>query len=111
MFHGPSGVQSGSTEINPTDGSYTIELPTGERKVTVVAAAKAAATRGPGAAKEKSNAPPKGAELPADVRAKFERKDTGAKYVTLPEQYGDPAKSGLTVTIKGGSTTFDIPIP
>ena len=60
----------------------------------------------------KSHGPPKDSKLPPDVTAKmFERKETGAKHVPVPEQYSDPEKSGFKVTIKGGSTPFDIDIP
>ena len=41
----------------------------------------------------------------------YERKSSGAKYVLVPEQYTKPDTSGLKVTVKGGTTTFDIAVP
>ena len=108
FFHGPSGVPSGSAVINPADGTYSIELPVGERKVSVTPASPRLPSEGKGGPKGKS----KDGKLPPDGSAKtVEKKEWGAKHVPVPVQYTDPEKSSLKVTIKGGSTPFDIAIP
>ena len=113
VFIGSGGVPSGSADIDPANGTYSIELPVGERKVAVTPFPKMNATGGKGGADAKGKAygPPKDSGAPPDVSKAFERKETGAKHVPIPEQYKDAEKSGLKVSVKGGSTPFDIDIP
>jgi hypothetical protein len=108
VFFSP-GKGSVPAQISP-DGSYTIaKVPIGPVKISVeTASAKpAAAPKGmtppPGAA----NVPPDAANSPVYGG----QKSSGGKYVPIPENYGDPEKSGLSYTVQSGSQSHNIELP
>lgn len=92
-----------------SDGSYSItKLPRGPAKITVTFSRenpltkmnpriKAKAEKGIQQQMEATKAHSKGESAPAST-----------ENVTLPEKYGDPAKSGLKVDVTGGKQTFDM---
>jgi hypothetical protein len=70
------------------DGSYKVTgVPTGEAKVAV-------SSPDPNQVAAKGGAP------------KIEAK----KWFAIPPKYGDPEKSGLKLSVNGGSNPFDIPL-
>ena len=114
VFFGPSGSGGGSAPINPVDGTYSIEnLPTGELKVAVEPYGKPerAPQPGMGSKEPKNTGPPKDINMPPEMAKQYEKKSTGAKHVLVPEQYTKPDTSGFKVTVKAGTTTFDIAVP
>jgi hypothetical protein len=86
QFLGDKGT--GTANIQP-DGTYKCtDAPLGATKVTVVV------PNLPGGA-----APLGGKDMP---------KTSSGPSVQVPEKYGNAATSGLTLTVKSGSQTFDI---
>lgn len=119
-------LQSGAVNIVPegkggtfgstigTDGSYSIaKVPPGPAKISVVSGSSKAPSSqeiqrgmGPGAA----SVAQKGMEKQKSMlKEKGKPADAGPiEEVNLPEKYGDPERSGLTVTITGGKQNHDI---
>ena len=93
-FFGPSN-QAASAPINP-DGTYTpTDVPLGSVKVIVNTPRPAAEMKK--AAKQMKKRFGKGIEYPESVDS-----------VSVPDKYGDPAKSPLGLTVKEGSQPYDI---
>jgi hypothetical protein len=93
-FFGPSN-QAASAPINP-DGTYTAtDVPLGSVKVIVNTLRPTAELKK--AAKQMKKRFGKGNEYPESSDA-----------VSVPEKYGDPAKSPLSLTVKEGSQPYDI---
>jgi hypothetical protein len=96
-----------SVQINE-DGTYTAEkVPVGETNVSVdTAYLRPQGWPGGGG-------PPK-YEAPKDVESNYkpgaDAGDNARKYVRIPDKYADPSQSGLTLTVKGGPQTYDIPL-
>jgi hypothetical protein len=120
VFVGEGGG-GGSAEINPKDGTYTIDsIPKGNMKYAVEPfkpSTRPAMPPMPGGMPGRGprGGPPAGAPEGAgekmsgmDVPAKGQE---GAKPVQFPDKYQDPSKSGWTTTIKGGKNTLDITVP
>ena len=101
------------------DGTYLIHgIRSGKYKVCVETASlnRGGASSGGGynvgpkgpAGKAKNEAP-KGANMPEG----YQMSDPGgakARYVKIPDTYGDPASTTLRVEVKGGKQTHDIPL-
>jgi len=84
------------------DGRYTAErVPVGEVKITVETKSLAKQATLP-----KYKAPPGagGDYKPPDLS------EAKKRYVAIPHHYADPATSGLTFTVKGGSQEHDLPL-
>jgi hypothetical protein len=82
------------------DGSYRVEnVPSGPVKIAVKTAAP---SRQPPPAQTKAW---EGDKMPEKFR---QQKSKAGGYLWLPEKYGDPEKSGLTLQVRGGSQDFDI---
>ena len=117
IFFSANGVGGGSATINPVDGTYSMaNLPVGELKATVQPFGQAGVAPGMGNSgmdkAPKNMGPPKDVGYPPGMSAKnFELKPTAAKHVPIPYQYTKADTSGLSVTIKAGTTTFNIDIP
>jgi hypothetical protein len=93
-FFGSSN-QVASAPIAP-DGTYTAtEVPLGQVKVTVNTPRPAAELKK--AAKQTKRRFGKGVEFPESVDS-----------VSVPDKYGNPAKSPLGLTVKEGSQPYDI---
>ena len=76
---------------NLNDGVYSLpQAPLGPARLSVVVRPLPVIFGNPAAGKTGSEAPPP------------------AKFVPIPERYTDPARSGLTYTVKPGEQTFDI---
>jgi hypothetical protein len=87
--------QAASAPINP-DGTYTAtEVPLGSVKVTVTTPRPAAEMKK--AAKQTKRRFGRGVEFPESVDS-----------VSVPDKFGDPAKSPLGLTVKEGSQPYDI---
>jgi hypothetical protein len=90
-FHGPDGLTAVSY-VQP-DGTYqATNVPLGEVRVSV----------------RERPAPALGVKSKAQQVKRDAPQTTEAKAVELPKEYANPAKSGLTVTVTGGSQPFDI---
>ena len=94
------------------DGTYLATgVPTGAVKVTVTTpeAAKTPRPKGGAVDLSKKFGPPKGVELPPEAKgAKFNPYGESENVVSIPKKYGDPAQSGLTLTVTSGKNTFDV---
>jgi len=87
--------QGASAPINP-DGTYAAtEVPLGQVKVTVTTPRPSAEMKK--AAKQSKRRFGKGVEFPESVDS-----------VSVPDLYGNPAKSPLGLTVKEGSQPYDI---
>jgi hypothetical protein len=104
---GPDGIPK-SGAIQP-DGSYSVAgVGVGEAKVAVSSPQPDGAGKAAGDGKAKGGrdadaddkTPPPGAAAAPPVKGWF----------ALPPESGDTNKSGLKVTVGGGTTTFDIPL-
>jgi len=94
VFYG-SDNQAASAPISP-EGTYTATgVPVGDVKITVTTPRPAAELKK--AAKQNKQRFGKGNPYPESV-------DT----VTVPDKYGDPAKSPLSLTVKEGPQPYDI---
>lgn len=90
-----SGNQAATAPIAP-DGTYTAtEVPLGSVKVTVNTPRPTAELKK--AAKQMKRRFGKGNEFPETSDA-----------VSVPDKYGDPVKSPLSITVKEGSQPYDI---
>jgi hypothetical protein len=104
-FVGTEGNKGATAEI--VDGKYTIDAPIGSCKVAIQTEYLLAAA---GQAPNPDNIPGMEGMDPAKRREMQEKmreeqgasKDAARKYMEIPEQYTDPDKSGLTVTVVKG---------
>jgi hypothetical protein len=102
-FVSTEGKPSVSASIKD-DGSYTLEkVPAGTVTICVETESLNPA-RKTGARKY---SPPPGQKAPEGLES-GNTADTAKRYVWIPPQYADPAKSDLTYTVVGGSQTKDI---
>jgi hypothetical protein len=131
-FQSTEGLQSYSTEIKE-DGTYSATIQTGSYKVCVETAslkppatgggpktgssggppgAKGMTKTGPKDAKEGKGGPPPDAAVPEGYTpsgpAAAKTAENLKRYVQIPDKYGDPTKTDLTYTFKGGTDPFDI---
>lgn len=101
------------------DGTYKIQhVPTGPAKVSVETDSmkpnKQVSAQAQGAAAMYKNMPkPPPGEPGSDSNqgnavAGFREQGDEKRYVEIPARYNDSNKSGLTLTVKGGSNPFDI---
>jgi hypothetical protein len=109
----PSGsvmfVPQTGTPVTATidDGKYTVEkVPTGPAKIGVTSVNFDA----PSGQMAQMMMPPKDAPIPPEARKAMEARGQGKKGIKIPENYGDPEKSGLTHTVTGGQQVHDIPL-
>jgi hypothetical protein len=108
LFSAP-GKKTERATIAP-DGSYTIaNLPTGTVKIAV----ETASARPPDQAAMRIGIPqiPPDANLPPEAEKsmyKSSPENKGGKYVRIPDEYGDPDKSKLTLEVTGGNQHHDI---
>jgi len=103
------GQASEPSPIGP-DGTYHInKIPTGLVKVTVETKSAKPAAADP----RRPNMPTAPPQDKAPPGATEPYVGSGAKghYVWIPDDYGDPAKSGLTYDVKPGSQTKDFDLP
>lgn len=91
------------------DGSYRVDkVPVGPVKIAVISYSGPAATLPRSRVSDMRSAePPKGA--PPEMKDILPRKQTTAD-ASVPQQYADPDKSGVTYTVKSGAQEFDIEI-
>ena len=114
LFVAVNGGSSVSATINPVDGTYSVDnMRGGEMKVYVQPYGQPGGlipmggNTGP-----KSYGPPKDIKFPEGMDAKrYEQKESGARYVYVPDQFANSETTTLRVTIKAGTTPFDIDIP
>jgi hypothetical protein len=109
---------SGETFSAPIqeDGRYKFEqLKSGKYKIVVETdSLKPPPQRGPKLSKNIENKPPAGANIPEGAGYKMAppagqvAAENARKYVPIPANYADPAQSGLSLEVKGGSNTHDI---
>jgi hypothetical protein len=94
------GKPSVGTTINK-DGTYTAKsVPSG--KVTIAVETE---SLNPGRRGGMAYKPPPGQQAPAGLASK---EDTADRFVAIPPKYADPAESGLSLEVKGGSQTYNI---
>jgi hypothetical protein len=109
LFTSTEGKGTKSAPIG-ADGSYTIEkMPTGPAKIAVET--KSAQVGGFGrSGPPTSMQPPKGVDLPDKAKSSGIYGSTGNKQPpeNIPDSYGNPDTSELTVTVTGGSQTHPI---
>jgi hypothetical protein len=89
------------------DGSYTIQnVPSGTVKITV----ETASARPPSAQEGRGPKAPKAPEFMMKYSKEKDPKaaERGKRYVPIPEQYSDPARSNLTYVVKSGKQEHDI---
>jgi hypothetical protein len=96
------------------DGSYTIQnVPPGTVKITVeTASARPLFVQDSGQERRGQKKAPD-SEAPEFMMKYSKEKDSrvaerGQRYVPIPEQYSDPAKSNLTYVVKSGKQEHDI---
>jgi hypothetical protein len=88
------------------DGKYTVEkVPVGPAKIAITSAVTEMSS-----GFMKHMLPPKDAPIPPEARQAMEANAQVKKGIKIPEDYGDPDKSGLTYTVTGGAQTHDIPL-
>jgi hypothetical protein len=102
---------SGEPSVNApiADGKYTIDkVPPGPAKVGVssVFSGSGALTPMQMALQKSGGKPPEG-DIPEGARKLMEGASNAKQGVKIPDDYGDPSKSGLTYTVKGGKQTQD----
>jgi hypothetical protein len=98
------------------DGSYTVaQVPAGEARIAVETKSVGPPAKAPGPMAfmrgPPKMTPPKESDLPKDAHAPMSTAPPKAdlkRYVPIPDQYGDPEKSGLTFKVTGGAQTHDI---
>jgi hypothetical protein len=111
LFVSP-GKKTERAPIGP-DGSYMIaNIPTGTVKIAV----ETKSAQPPDAAALKRGRPPipPDANLPPEAENSMYKSapgSKGGKYVPIPDDYGDPDKSGLTLEVTGGNQPHDIELP
>ena len=92
----------GNKEVNNAaivNGAYSISnLPAGETDVTIKSVDPAKAASGSGAKASKEGG--------ADARSA--PKEGTSNYVPIPQRYGVPDQSGLTLTVTKGEQTFNV---
>lgn len=89
------------------DGTYTVAgVPLGTVKVCVETKSLAPKSSG----KAFNYTPPKGAQLPGgyDPNAGGNSEETAKRYVKIPDKYGDPEQTDLTLEVTGPTMTYDI---
>jgi hypothetical protein len=108
LFVSP-GKKTERATIAP-DGSYTIaNIPTGTVKIAV----ETASARPPDPETMRRGMPqiPPDANLPPEAEKsmyKSSPENKGGKYIRIPDEYGDPDKSKLTLEVTGGNQHHDI---
>ena len=111
LFVAP-GQKSVSSPIS-ADGSYTISaIPTGTVKIAVET--KTAQPLDEDARSKGMPSLPKDAQLPPGAAENPIYKSLGTKpgkYVWIPDDYGDPEKSNLSLEVTGGNQHHDIELP
>lgn len=107
LFAPDSGAPSVNAPIN--DGKYTAErVPTGPAKVSITSVYTEGEAQFMAKKMGGKMGPPKDAPIPPEARKAFEEESTQLKKgIKIPDQYGDPATSGLTFTVKSGRQTKD----
>jgi hypothetical protein len=102
ILQGPDGIAM-TGAIQP-DGTYLVQgVAAGPALVGVVSRDPAVRARSsPGRKEKEDDAPPPPPSGPVLDRT---------KWFPLPEKYEDPARSGLTTTLKAGANTYDIDLP
>jgi hypothetical protein len=99
------GQGSATSQIGP-DGSYKIDkIPVGPVKIAVETKSAQPAKRPPGMPTPPADAMAKDASSSPLYNPQNQSK---GKYVPIPEDLGDPNKSGQTLTVTGGSQTYNI---
>ena len=101
---------SGEPAVNApiADGKYTADkVPPGPAKVSVSSTVAEGGGMTPMqmALQKSGGKPPE--DMPEGARKLMEGAANAKKGIKIPEDYGDPAKSGLTYTVKGGKQTQD----
>ena len=114
----PEGGGASFTGPIQEDGTYTIQARSGSYKVCVeTSSLKPPASQGPMYGRQKpknvKNQPPPGANVPegyqmADPNAV--KAENARRYVEIPDTYAKPETTPLTVDVKGGPQTHDIPL-
>jgi hypothetical protein len=111
LFVSP-GKKTERATIAP-DGSYTIaNIPAGTVKIAV----ETASARPPDQEAMRRGIPqiPPDADLPPQAEKsmyKSSPENKGGKYVWIPNEYGDPEQSKLTLEVTGGNQHYDIKLP
>jgi hypothetical protein len=95
-----------------TDGQYQVKgIVSGTAKIAVQTP-KANVSKAPtGSGQVKGKEIPKDAPLPPGIDPSifdFNAQISQVKSTSIPEKYGDPEKSGLTCTVKGGAQEHNI---
>jgi hypothetical protein len=109
LFTSTQGRGTRTAQIGP-DGSYSIDkMPAGPVKIAVETSSAQPVQmgfKGP----PTSMTPPAGANLPpgADTSTVYGSTAKKAPVEKIPENFGDPDKSGLTYTVIGGPQTHNI---
>jgi hypothetical protein len=108
VFFDSKDRQVGTATIN-SDGSYKATVPTGSLKIAVTTPPSSTLRSLPEgkskAVKEAIQKMKKGAFNPLEG----EDKDLiPVKSIPIPAKYADPTNSGLSLTVSGGSQSFDI---
>ena len=101
---------SGEPAVNApiADGKYTADkVPPGPAKVSVSSTVAEGGGMTPMqmALQKSGGKPPE--DMPEGARKLMEGASQAKRGVKIPDDYGDPAKSGLTYTVKGGKQTQD----
>ncbi len=110
VFTNANGKGSQSVSIQ-ADGSYKVErMPTGPAKVAVVTSPPPGSETGSRMPAPKLPTPPPDKLPPGvDPNSIYGGQQPGrAKFVKIPENYGDPEKSGLTHTVTSGAQEWNI---
>lgn len=114
VFEGPDGKSPPSATIDPKDGSFSVAtMPAGTYKVAVVPAGAPPRLGGdgPGMMPGVVGGPP-GKTPPGVGTPPGAAPNAGAKWVDVPEEFRELAKTKLTVTITAGPPTpLNITIP
>jgi hypothetical protein len=111
VFFDSKDRQVSSASIG-TDGSYTATLPSGTLKIAVIT--PPAGTIG-SLSKEKAKVLSE--EIRQMKKGKFNPFEGAegdlppVKSIPIPAKYGSPGESNLTITVLGGTQSFDIDLP
>jgi hypothetical protein len=102
------GQATGNSQIGP-DGTYKIDkIAAGPVKIAVETASAKPTKRPPGM----PTPPPEAMAKDGSSSPLYNpQNQSKGKYIPIPEDYGDPSKSGLTMTVTGGAQPHDIDLP